>query len=114
MKKVKKILKVLLISILLLWNKVAYATTAQEGALKQIGNLKYICIGAGVILILLVLWISYKSDRTEENKGNQLEDDDEEETEIETVDEQNYTSFEIDQDNQEIEMSHDLNDNFYE
>ena len=106
MKKLKKILRVLLIGIILLSTKVAYAATAsQEASWKQIGNLKYICIGGGVVLILLVLWISYKSDKNQEGKENQLEEDDDyddEEEQEEIGKEQSlYESFRMHQDEED-------------
>ena len=88
MKKLRKILVILLVSMILLWTKVAYATTSVDSVLQQIGGLKYICIGVGVLLILLVLWISYKSDKTQENKENHLDNDDEDEEEEEPQNQQ--------------------------
>ena len=91
MKKLRKILVILLVSMILLWTKVAYATTSVDSVLQQIGGLKYICIGVGVLLILLVLWISYKSDKTQENKENHLDNDDEDEEEEEPQNQQEET-----------------------
>jgi hypothetical protein len=108
MKKFKKFLTILFVSMILLSTKLSYATETQEDTAQQIGGLKYICIGVGIILVLLVLIISYKSDKAQEEDERKLEEDDEyneednEYDDIKTEDEQSlYESFNFEKNNEE-------------
>lgn len=99
MKKVKKFLLGLSISAILLSSRIAYAATEIGVDIKNFEKFKYLIIGIGIVLILLVLFISYKADKNQENDF--IEEDDEDDNknnneydDIETDDEQSlYSSF---------------------
>ena len=70
MKRLKKVLVGLFLGMLLIAVSLSSYAATVELNLKNFGMLKYLCIGAGVVLILLVLLISYKTDKSHENEDD--------------------------------------------
>ena len=68
MKNLKRIVNMVLIGIILLNTNLCYATSGKSMVIDNSGSFKYICIGVGIILILLILLISYKADKLQERR----------------------------------------------
>lgn len=77
MKKLKKIILGVM-SYIFLFNKILYATTDVSNEMKNFEIIKYVLIFLGIFLVLLVLFISYKTDSKETE--DVLKDDDTDDT----------------------------------
>ena len=85
MKKIRKIFIILQTFFVILSLNMSYATTVSDTAKKSnpseitsqnFSAIQIICVGIGVALILLILFISYKTDKLSENSENDEENND--------------------------------------
>ena len=124
MKKIRKTIVVLLISLILVLEKKSYAALIEFSEKKEsfiklqnFSMMQFICVGIGVFLILLILFISYKTDKSNE------EEEELEKEENTTIKEENttikeeeslYESFEkLDKDN-DFNLVNDSTENIIE
>ena len=117
MKKIRKTIVVLLISLILVLEKKSYAALIEFSEKKEsfiklqnFSMMQFICVGIGVFLILLILFISYKTDKSNE------EEEELEKEENTTIKEEEslYESFEkLDKDN-DFNLVNDSTENIIE